>query len=153
MYLWHAYDFGFRIFAIPVCRVEWLERVWGVRWLERVRGAVLTRGLGNVALGNGHIQGLLQESIHAYFKCIFTCYMCQWLCPLFPFWCHRLESVVLNVEILQTDVRKGQKKCGCVPFSRTFCTSVVVGVLLQKDQRAWTKRLGLTGYFMLLLCL
>ena len=36
--------------------------------------------------------------------------MCQWLCRLIRLRCHRLGSAVLSVEVLQTDVRYGQKK-------------------------------------------
>ena len=38
-------------------------------------------------------------------------------------------------------------KCGRMPFSRTFSAFVVVTVLLQQDQRVWTKGPRPTGYF------
>ena len=68
--------------------------------------------------------------------------MCQWLCGLIPFWCHRLESAVFNVEILQFDVRQRQKIVGvCLSRGHSACllcnSSVATGPK-GLDERAWT---------------
>ena len=74
--------------------------------------------------------------------------MCQWLCRLIRLRCHRLGSAVLSVEVLQTDVRYGQKKkSGRGPFLWTFSTSVVAIELLKQEQRVSTTGPGPAGCF------